>query len=175
MSETIEVMRDKYKLVGFESDKKLAVVMIVSTGKLIKLKLAELLKSDLIDDLSRAEVKSIYRKYYSTSAAVTAYDLADRHERSWMVYVVLNLLLLVLYVFSNIGATKLIYIEQFDVVLTPGVFLYPLTFLVVDMLNELYGFKLARRAIFFWISEQCADYLIVECGKNDAGSGGLET
>lgn len=57
MSENIEVIRDKYKLVGFESDKKLAVVMIVSTGKLIKLKLAELLKSDLIDDLSRPRSK----------------------------------------------------------------------------------------------------------------------
>ncbi|WP_339432223.1 MULTISPECIES: queuosine precursor transporter [unclassified Pseudomonas] len=149
MSGNIEIDNEKYKLLAFESDKKLAVIMVISTGKLIKIKLAELVKSDVIDDLSRREVKSIYRKYYSMGAALTAYDMADRHEKSWMVYVALNLLLLVLYVFSNIGATKLIYLEDLDVVLTPGVFLYPLTFLVVDMLNELYGFKLARRAIFF--------------------------
>ncbi|MHB2245658.1 queuosine precursor transporter [Pseudomonas fitomaticsae] len=165
MSENIETVSSKYKLLGFEPDKKLAVVMVVSTGKLIKLKLAELIKSDLIDNLSRAEVKSIYRKYYSTSTAVTAYDMTDRHERSWMVYVVLNLLLLVLYVFSNIGATKLIYIEQFDVVLTPGVFLYPLTFLVVDMLNELYGFKLARRAIFFGFLSNALIILLLSAAK----------
>lgn len=149
MSISFEVDNSKYKLLGFEADKKLAVIMVVSTGKLIKVKLAELIKSEVVDNLSKAEIKSIYRKYYSTGSAITAYDMADRHERSWVVYVALNLLLLVLYVFSNIGATKLIYIEKFDVVLTPGVFLYPLTFLVVDMLNELYGFKLARKAIFF--------------------------
>lgn len=149
MSEGIEFSNDRFKLLGFESDKKLAVIMVVSTGKLIKIKLIELLKSEIIDNLSSAEVRSIYRKYYSAGMALTAYEMADRNERSWMVYVVLNLLLLVLYVFSNIGATKLIYIEKFDIVLTPGVFLYPLTFLVVDMLNELYGFKLARMAIVF--------------------------
>ncbi|MHA3736208.1 queuosine precursor transporter [Pseudomonas sp. Eth.TT006] len=149
MSVVSDLGNRKYKLLAFETEKKLAVVMIVSTGKLIKLKLAELLRSDVMDDLSKAEIKSVYRKYYATESVVTAYDMTDRNERSWVVYTGLNLLLLVLYVFSNIGATKLIYLEKLDIVLTPGVFLYPLTFLVVDMLNELYGFRLARKAIFF--------------------------
>jgi uncharacterized integral membrane protein (TIGR00697 family) len=149
MSKSSEAENSKYKLLAFETDKKLAVVMIVSTGKLIKLKLTDLVKSDVIDNFSRSEIKSVYRKYYSAESQTTAYDMTDRHERSWMVYTTLNLLLLVLYVFSNIGATKLIYLEALDIVLTPGVFLYPLTFLVVDMLNELYGLRLARKAIFF--------------------------
>ncbi len=149
MSGCLEVESNKYKLLGFEAEKKLAVIMVISTGKLVKLKLADLLNSEVIDNLSKQEVKSVYRKFYTSGGTVTAYEMADRNERSWMVYVVLNLLLLVLYVFSNIGATKLIYLAALDVVLTPGVFLYPLTFLVVDMLNELYGLKLARRAIFF--------------------------
>jgi uncharacterized integral membrane protein (TIGR00697 family) len=139
----------KYKLLGFENSKGLAVVMIVSTGKVIKVRFDDLLKSEVVDDLSRSEMKSVYRKFYSGGAALTAYEVNDRHEKSWMVYVALNLLLFALYVFTNIAATKLVYIESLGVVVTPGVFLYPLTFLIVDMLNEFYGLRLARKAILF--------------------------
>jgi len=140
---------NKYKLLGFENNKGLAAIMIVSTGKIIKVKLGDLLKSEMLDDLSRVEVKDVYRKFYSGGAVLTAYEVSDRHERSWMTYVALNLMLFAIYIFTNVAATKLVYLEYFDVVVTPGVFLYPLTFLIVDLLNESYGLKLARRAIFF--------------------------
>lgn len=139
----------RYKLLGFENSKGLAIIMIVSTGKITKVKLDDLLKSEMVDDLSRSEIKSVYRKFYSGGAALTAYEINDRHEKSWMIYVALNLLLFALYIFTNVAATKLVYIESIDVVVTPGVFLYPLTFLVVDMLNEFYGLRLARKAILF--------------------------
>ncbi|EJM66786.1 putative integral membrane protein [Pseudomonas sp. GM50] len=142
----------KYKLLGFESNKSLAVVMVISTGKILRVKLNELLKSEILDNLSKVEIKDVYRKFYSGGAALTAYEVNDRHERSWLTYVVLNLLLFALYIFSNVAATKLVYLERFDVVVTPGVFLYPLTFLIVDLLNESYGFKLARKAILFAFS-----------------------
>ncbi len=149
MGSSGEVENSKYKLLGFENDRNLAVIMIISTGKVIKIKLGELLKSEILDDLNKAEIKNIYRKFYSRGDVLTAYEIADRHEGSWVVYVVLNLLLFTLYIFTNVAAAKLVYIEQFDFVITPGVFLYPITFLVVDLLNEFYGFKLARKAIFF--------------------------
>ena len=142
----------KYKLLGFESSKSLAVIMVISTGKILRVKLNELLKSEILDNLSKVEIKDVYRKFYSGGAALTAYEVNDRHERSWLTYVVLNLLLFALYIFSNVAATKLVYLERFDVVVTPGVFLYPLTFLIVDLLNESYGFKLARKAILFAFS-----------------------
>lgn len=138
----------KYKLLGFENSKSLAIIMIVSTGKVMKIKLDELLKSEIVDDLKKSEMKSVYRKFYSGGVALTAYEVSDRNEKSWLVYVVLNLLLFALYMFTNMAATKLVHVEFFDVVVTPGVFLYPLTFLIVDMLNEFYGLRLARRAIF---------------------------
>jgi uncharacterized integral membrane protein (TIGR00697 family) len=142
----------KYKLLGFESNKSLAVIMVISTGKILRVKLNELLKSEILDNLSKVEIKDVYRKFYSGGTALTAYEVNDRHERSWLTYVVLNLLLFALYIFSNVAATKLVYLERFDVVVTPGVFLYPLTFLIVDLLNESYGFKLARKAILFAFS-----------------------
>lgn len=139
----------RYKLLGFENGKSFAVIMIISTGKIVKIKLSELLRSEILDDLSKAEVKEVYKKFYSRGAAPTAYEIADRHEGLWIVYVALNLLLFTLYVFANIAAAKLIYVKQFDVVVTPGVFLYPLTFLIVDLLNEFYGLRLARKSILF--------------------------
>ena len=139
----------RYKLLGFENSKGLAVIMIVSTGKIIKIKLDDLLKSDVVENLSRAELKSVFRKFYSGGAALTAYEINDRQEKSWMTYVALNLLLFALYIFTNVAATKLVYIKWLDIVVTPGVFIYPLTFLIVDMLNEFYGLRLARKAILF--------------------------
>lgn len=149
MGNSNDLDNSKYKLLGFEKHKNLAVLMIISTGKIIKIKLDEVLRSEIIDNLSKSEIKNIYRKYYSDGAALTTYEINDRHERSWMIYVVLNLTLFALYVFTNIAATKLVYIQPLDIVVTPGVFLYPLTFLVVDILNESYGIRLARRAILF--------------------------
>lgn len=139
----------KYKLLGFEKNKSLAVIMVISTGKVLKLNLGEVMRSEIIDNLSKVEIKDIYRKYYSSGTVLTTYEMNDRHERSWMIYVALNLLLFALYIFTNVAATKLVYIELFDIVVTPGVFLYPLTFLIVDILNESYGLRLARRAILF--------------------------
>lgn len=144
-----QLENSSYKLLGFENSKGLAVIMIVSTGKVIKIKLDDLLKSDVVDNLNRAEIKSVYRKFYSGGAALTAYEINDRQEKSWMTYVALNLLLFALYIFTNVAATKLVYIQWLDIVVTPGVFIYPLTFLIVDMLNEFYGLRLARKAIFF--------------------------
>ncbi|MNP29213.1 hypothetical protein D3C76_1222280 [compost metagenome] len=108
-----------------------------------------MLKSEIVDDLSKSEVKDLYRKYYSGGAALTTYEMNDRHERSWMIYVVLNLFLLSIYMFTNIAATRLVYFESIELVLPPAVFLYPLTFLIVDLLNENYGLRLARRALIF--------------------------
>lgn len=144
-----EPENSKYKLLGFEKNKNLVAIMVISTGKIVKVKLAEILKSEIIDNLNKVEIKDIYRKYYSGGTASTTYEMNDRHERSWMTYVALNLLLFALYIFTNIAATKLVYIAALDIVVTPGVFLYPLTFLVVDILNESYGLRLARRAILF--------------------------
>lgn len=149
MENTNELENSKYKLLGFEKRKNLVIIMVIATGKIVKIKLGEILRSEIIDNLSKVEIKDIYRKYYSGGTALTTYEINDRHERSWMTYVALNLLLFALYIFTNIAATKLVHIKLFDIVVTPGVFLYPLTFLVVDILNESYGLRLARRAILF--------------------------
>lgn len=139
----------RYKLLGFDNHKSRVIVMVVATGKVINVKLSELISSEVMDDFNPAEVKTIHKKLYSQEGSVTAYDFKDRHERSWMIYVVLNLLLFTLYIFTSIAATKPIFLEWPVIVVTPGAFLYPLTFLIVDVLNESYGLRLARRAIFF--------------------------
>ena len=142
----------KYKLLGFDNGKGLAVVMVVATGKVVKIKLSDLLVSEIADDFSKLEVKEVYRKFYSRGVVPTIYDVADRHECSWMTYVSLNLMLFALYMFTNVSAAKPIYLETFNVVVTPGVFLYPFTFLIVDLLNEFYGLRLARKAVLFVFS-----------------------
>lgn len=144
-----EAENSRYKLLGFDNHKSRVIVMVVATGKVIKVKLSELISSEMMDNFNPAEVKTIHKKLYSQEGSVTAYDFKDRHERSWMIYVVLNLLLFTLYIFTSIAATKPIFLEWPGIVVTPGAFLYPLTFLIVDVLNESYGLRLARRAIFF--------------------------
>ena len=144
-----EADNSRYKLLGFDNHKSRVIVMVVATGKVIKVKLSELISSEVMDNFNPAEVKTIHKKLYSQEGSVTAYDFKDRHERTWMIYVVLNLLLFTLYIFTSIAATKPVFLEWPGIVVTPGAFLYPLTFLIVDVLNESYGLRLARRAIFF--------------------------
>lgn len=149
MESNVEIDNIEYKLLGFEKNQNLVIIMVISTGKVIKLKINEILRSQIIDDPSKTETKDIYRKYYSGGEALTTYEINDRHEKTWMAYAAMNLTLFALYIFPNIAATKLVYIASFDITITPGVFIYPLTFLVVDILNESYGLRLARRAILF--------------------------
>ena len=42
-----EVENSKYKLLGFENDKSLAVIMVIATGKIIRIKLSEVLNSEI--------------------------------------------------------------------------------------------------------------------------------
>ncbi|WP_242171087.1 MULTISPECIES: queuosine precursor transporter [unclassified Pseudomonas] len=143
------IENSKYKLLGFENDKRLAVIMVIATGKVIKMKLSEVLNSEIMDNLNKMEVKNMYKKFYSQGGALTAYDINDRNESSWMIYIILNLLLFTFYIFTSIAATKPLYLESLGIIVTPGTFLYPLTFLIVDLLNEQFGLRLARRAILF--------------------------
>ena len=96
----------KYKLLGFENNKNLAVIMIIATGKVIRIKLNEVLNSEIMDNLNKMEIKNLYKKFYSQGGAVTAYDLNDRNENSWMIYIILNLLLFTFYIFTSIAATR---------------------------------------------------------------------
>ena len=93
----------KYKLLGFESGKGLGVIMIVSTGKIMRVKLVELLRSEVIDDFSPAEVKAVHKKFFSRQEVTTIYDLRDRNEQSWMIYLALTLILFALLMFSSNG------------------------------------------------------------------------
>lgn len=93
--------------------------------------------------------KILYRHKCPDAEDFTAYEAKDRHENGWLVYTALTVLLFTLFIFSNIAATKPIHLDTLGIVVTPGLFVYPLTFLVVDLLNECFGLRLAKRAILF--------------------------
>jgi len=156
-----EIENSKYKLLGFDNNKKLAVIMLIATGKVIRIKLREVLNSEIMDNLNKTEIKNLYRKLYSQGDTLTAYDLNDRHENSWMIYIILNLLLVTFYIFTSIAATKPIYLESLDIIITPGTFLYSITFLIVDLLNENFGLRLARRAIFFAFASTSTVFILL--------------
>ncbi|OTA19826.1 membrane protein [Xenorhabdus beddingii] len=141
----------KYKLLGFSrsSDAIRANIMILSTGKRISIPLQELESSQVSEDLNRNELREVYRRIYGGAETVTAYDLTDRHERSWFAYLVITLSLAVIYIFCTITGIKPISIPYINMVIPPAVFFYPFTFLLVDILNEFYGLRLARKAILF--------------------------
>lgn len=150
------VENSKYKLLGFENDKRLAVIMVIATGKVLKIKLSEVLSSEMMDNFNKMEIKNLYKKFYSQGGTLTAYDINDRNENSWMIYIILNLLLFTFYIFTSIAATKPIYLESLGIIVTPGTFLYPLTFLIVDLLNE-----------NFWLAPGQASHSVCVCQQRD--------
>ncbi|SFN47573.1 queuosine precursor transporter [Xenorhabdus japonica] len=142
-------MGRKYKLLGFNSQDNTANVLILSAGKVLKINIKELEKSEIADDLDNHEIKLLYRKLYSSFPNTpSVYEIEERNEKSWVVYSFLALLLTIFYTFSNIAAAKPVCIEYLGIIVTPGTFIYPFSFLVIDLLSEFYGFRLARKAIY---------------------------
>ncbi|MBV4368526.1 queuosine precursor transporter [Erwinia sp. BNK-24-b] len=139
----------KYKLLGFNrSDVITANVMVLATGKHISIGLQELESSEITDDFNRHELKSLYRRLYGSSDTKTSYDLGDRHERSWYAYLIITVALTVIYIVSTVSGVKPVHIPVVNFVVPPAIFFYPLSFILVDIVNEFYGLKMARRTIF---------------------------
>jgi len=140
-----------YKLLGFSRsfDAVRANVMILSTGKRVSIPLSELETSEISEDLNRNELREVYRRMYAGENTVTAYDMKDRRDRSWFAYMIIALSLSVIYIFCTVTGVKPVNIPWLHMIVPPAVFLYPLTFILVDILNEFYGLRLARRAIIF--------------------------
>ncbi|MFI8417073.1 queuosine precursor transporter [Serratia sp. NPDC078593] len=139
----------KYKLLGFNrSDVITANVMVLATGKHISIGLHELESSEITDDFNRNELKALYRRIYGDTNTITSYDLGDRHERSWYAYLIISVALTVIYILSTVSGVKPILIPVVNFVVPPAIFFYPLSFILVDIVNEFYGLRMARRAIF---------------------------
>ena len=66
------------------------------------------------------------------------------HLRSW--YPIIAAIFCSLLLISNIGATK--FIDFGPIKTDGGAFLFPLTYILGDVLTEIYGFKAARRVIY---------------------------
>lgn len=73
-------------------------------------------------------------------------------ERGSSHYDIILALMCVVIVISNIGATKGVVLGpitgDFSIVTDGGFFLFPLAYILGDVISEVYGFKAARRAIF---------------------------
>lgn len=150
---------ERFKLLGFDPVTNRIKIMIKNTGRIMSANFYDIRNTDVMDDLSRDEVEAIYRKAYSSGQQVdTQYDITSRPERQWILYSLFCLIITVFYIFSNISAVKPVFFSGLGVLVTPGVFVYPLTFLIVDLLNEFYGFKLARRAIYMCV---CSNALLL--------------
>ncbi|QLH64543.1 queuosine precursor transporter [Serratia symbiotica] len=150
---------ERFKLLGFDPVTNRIKIMIKNTGRIMSANFYDIRNTDVMDDLSRDEVEAIYRKAYSSGQQVdTQYDITSRPERQWILYSLFCLIITVCYIFSNISAVKPVFFSGLGVLVTPGVFVYPLTFLIVDLLNEFYGFKLARRAIYMCV---CSNALLL--------------
>lgn len=139
----------KYKLIGFNrADTTTANVMILSTGKHISIGLQDLESSEIADDFSKNELKALYRRFYGDKTTTTSYELSDRHERSWYAYLIISVALTVIYILSTVSGVKPILIPVVHLIAPPAIFFYPLSFVLVDIINEFYGLRMARRTIF---------------------------
>lgn len=135
-----------YKLLGFNRKAKLTANFLVkSTGHTFSIPVNEVINSELIDSLNSFEQKEIYRKYYSSHAVDTAYEFKDKKQSHWDAYIFLCCVLVALYLASTVTAIKPILF--FNLTLPSAIFIYPLTYIISDILNEYYGLASARKAI----------------------------
>lgn len=86
---------------------------------------------------------------HSTTAANRAGDVGESHgyaPATMRIFHYLLLAFVVLLLLSNIGAQKLVGIGP--LVFDGGAILFPLTYVIGEILSEVYGFKAMRRAIY---------------------------
>ncbi|ARV74037.1 queuosine precursor transporter [Vibrio campbellii] len=142
------MFNNKYKLIGFNNASEvMASVMVRGTGKVMNMSAKELISSEVADDLNRNELIEVCKKAYSKTSFEGAYELEDRHESYWVSYSFLVLCLCSLYTLSNITGIKPVEIFNTGLIVPAGIILYPISFIFVDILNEYFGLKLARKAI----------------------------
>ncbi|AUI85425.1 precorrin-3B C(17)-methyltransferase [Vibrio azureus] len=142
------MFNNKYKLIGFNTASDVrASIMIKGTGKMISMPAKELLTSEVADDLNRQELVEVCKKVYSKSGFDGAYELKDKYEGYWLAYSFLVLCLCSIFTLSNIMGIKPVEIFNTGLIVPAAIFLYPISFVFVDILNEFFGLKLARKAI----------------------------
>ncbi|ASA55727.1 queuosine precursor transporter [Vibrio gazogenes] len=138
----------KYKLIGFSRHPEhVANVMVLATGKQLSIPLTEIFNSTVAEDLSPIETKEICRKLYSAEGFQGAYDIQDRKESYWITFAVIATILSAVFILSNITGVKPIEIANSGFIVPFAIFLYPISFILVDILNEFYGLRMARAAI----------------------------
>lgn len=137
---------DNYKLIGFNRKGCVSAnIMLPLTSKQFSIPLHELVHSEIMDHLSNFEIREIYRKYYSAHDTSTAYEFEDRNEKSWLAYVYLCAALIGLCIASTI--TGVMPINFLNLTIPFAIFIYPLSYIISDILNEFYGLRLARKSI----------------------------
>lgn len=135
---------EKYKLIGFKNRD--ANLMVLASGKHVSYPLDDILNTEVADDLSPAEVKEICRKLYAQKGFQGAYDIKERKESYWITFTVIVAILSAVFTLSNITGIKPIHISG-SFIVPFAIFLYPVSFILVDILNEFYGLRYARIAI----------------------------
>ncbi|WJV55006.1 queuosine precursor transporter [Prodigiosinella aquatilis] len=145
----------KFKLLGFNYRGGFSAnIMVLATGETINMDLKKLADSEISEDLSRHELNALYKNLYRGKDITTTYAMSDRHDRSWHVYVLISIALTVILIFSIIAGVKPVYIPILKMIVPSAGFVYPITFILMDILNEFYGLKLARQTIiisFFFV------------------------
>ncbi|WP_339387152.1 queuosine precursor transporter [Vibrio caribbeanicus] len=142
------MLDNRYKLVGFtERDETFAKFLIRGTGKLLEVPLDKVVSSNISNDLSKDELKEIFKKHYSSKPFEGAYEVKERKEKYWIVYSAIVIFLTCLFTISNIAGIKPIDLFGTGLVVPFTVFIYPFSFILVDILNEFFGLRLARKAI----------------------------
>lgn len=142
---------DTYKLIGFEEEGRSVNLMIKGTGKVLSMAVEEVIRSKIMESLEPNEVKEICKKAYgsNTNNRCKEDQIEEHNEGYWLIYAFISASLCSLFILSNVVGVKPISISFFslEMIVPIAIFIYPISFILVDILNEFYGLKLARRSI----------------------------
>lgn len=98
---------------------------------------------------SAADATNLNPAFSSAQSPATSQTTSARHATSRALYDIVAVCFVSFLLLSNIAATKLIAIDPgpLHLVFDGGAILFPLTYIIGDILSEVYGFRAARRTI----------------------------
>lgn len=134
---------NKYRVVGFKTEDNGNVAVeceVIDQGTIITLQVNKIISENKLKYFSSEDIIKISGKVSNKEASFNKSDIGNYY------YSILSTIFIVCLITANLAATKICNFMGYD--LPGGIIIFPLLYIINDVLTEVYGFSASRKVIF---------------------------
>lgn len=134
---------NKYRVIGFKVDNNKNIVVeceVIDKDKVILLQVEQIISENKLKYFSSEDIIKISNKISNKEISFNKSDIGNYY------YSILSTAFIVCLITANLAATKICNFMGYD--LPGGIIIFPLLYIINDVLTEVYGFSASRKVIF---------------------------